>query len=168
MNAIDLMLRVIREHTPQSKWTGSPLEPFRQVANTNRGDIGEEFIARYLESFEICVHRSESRIMPWDLEIGGKRFEVKTASEDSSGAFQFNHVRLDRDYDYLLCLGIRPAAVLFEAWRKGEVSEKAAGTLVRMAEGQGVTFKLTKKPESMREIEELPGWMKQIIAPSPA
>ena len=164
MNPIDLMLRVIREHTPQSKWTGSPLEPFRQVANTNRGDIGEEFIARYLESFDIPVHRSESRIMEWDLEIGGKRFEVKTASEDSGGSFQFNHVRLDRNYDYLLCLGIRPAEILFEAWRKGEVSEQMAGTLVRMAEGQAVTFKLTKKPESMRKIEDLRRWIEKTLA----
>ena len=105
--------------------------------------------------------------MEWDLEIGGKRFEVKTASEDTGGSFQFNHVRLDRDYHYLLCLGVRPAEILFEAWRKGEVSEKAAGTLVRMAEGQSVTFKLTKKPASMRKIEDLPGWIQQTITLSP-
>ena len=102
MNPVNLMLRVIREHTPQSKWAGAPLQPFRQVANTNRGDIGEEFLARYLESFGIPVSRSKSRVMEWDLGIGGKRFEVKTASEDSGGSFQFNHVRLDRNYDYLL------------------------------------------------------------------
>ena len=105
--------------------------------------------------------------MEWDLEIGGKRFEVKTASEDSGGSFQFNHVRLDRNYDYLLCLGIRPAEIRFGAWRKGDVSEQMAGTLVRMAEGQAVTFKLTKKPESMRKIEDLPGWIKQAIQPTP-
>lgn len=168
MNPINPMLRVIREHTPKTIWTGSPLESFRQVANTNRGDIGEEFVARYLESQGITVHRSESRTMEWDLEIGGKRFEVKTASEDTGGSFQFNHVRLDRDYHYLLCLGVRPAEILLEAWRKGEVSEKAAGTLVRMAEGQSVTFKLTKKPASMRKIEDLPGWIQQTITPSAA
>lgn len=160
MNPINLMPRVIPEHTPDSKWTGSPLESFRRVANTNRGDIGEEFVARYIEAHAIAVHRTESRNMEWDLEIAGKRFEVKTASEDTGGSFQFNHVRLDRDYHYLLCLGIRPTAILFAAWRKGEVSEKAAGTLVRMAEGQSVTFKLTKKPDSMSNIEELPEWVR--------
>lgn len=103
--------------------------------------------------------------MAWDLKIGDKLFEIKTASEDTGGAFQFNHVRLDRDYDYLLCLGIRPASILFAAWRKGEVSEKAAGTLVRMAEGQGVTFKLTKKPDSMWEIEDLPDWVRGEVLP---
>ena len=159
MNPVDLMLLVIREHTPETVWIDAPLEPFRRVANTNRGDIGEDFVRRYLESFGILVERVGSRISAADLKIGGKLFEVKTASEDKGGAFQFNHVRLDRTYDYLFCLGIRPDSILFDAWRKGAVSEGAAGTLVRMAEGQSVTFKLTRKPATMRKIEELPEWM---------
>ena len=63
-----------------------------------------------------------------DLKLGGKLFEVKTASEEQGGSFQFNHVRLDRTYDYLFCLGIRPDSILFDAWRKGAVSEGSAGT----------------------------------------
>ncbi len=153
------MLAVIQENTPETIWTGAPLEPFRRVANTNRGDIGEDFVRRYLASFGIVADRVGSRISAADLKIGGKLFEVKTASEDMGGSFQFNHVRLDRTYDYLLCLGVRPDSLLFDAWRKGAVSESSAGTLVRMAEGQSVTFKLTKKPATMKKIEELPGWM---------
>ena len=164
MNPLELMLEVIEEHTPASKWTGATLEPFRQVANTNRGDIGEEFVARYLNQFEIPVIGSASRIYPWDLDIAGLKFEVKTASEDSGGSFQFNHIRLDRGYDYLLCLGIRPEEILFNGWRKGDVSEGAAGSLVRMAEGQSVTHKLTKRPQDMRKIEELPDWVRSITS----
>ncbi len=159
MNPLELMLLVIEEHTPETIWTGAPLESFRRVANTNRGDIGEDFVRRYLANFGIVADRAGSRVSAADLKIGGKLFEVKTASEDQGGSFQFNHVRLDRTYDYLLCLGIRPNSILFDAWRKGAVSEGSAGTLVRMAEGQSVTFKLTKKPATMRKIEELPGWM---------
>ena len=162
MNPLGLMLEVIHEHTPTSKWSGATLEPFRQVANTNRGDIGEEFIFRYLSHAGIIAGKGASRIEEWDLEIGGLKFEVKTASEDQGGSFQFNHVRLDRSYDYLLCLGIQPEAILFNGWRKGELSEGAAGTLVRMAEGQSVTHKLTKRPQHMRKIEELPGWVRSI------
>jgi len=107
-------------------------------------------------------------VMEWDLEIGSKRFEVKTASEDSGGSFQFNHVRLDRNYDYLLCLGIRPAEIRFGAWRKGEVSEKSAGTLVPMAEGQSVTFKLTKQPASMKKLKTCRiGLGKRSLQPNP-
>ncbi len=157
MNPVDLMLLVIRENTPETIWTDAPLEPFRRVANTNRGDIGEDFVRRYLASSGILVERVGSRVSAADLKIGGKFFEIKTASEDKGGSFQFNHVRLDRTYDYLLCLGIRPDAIVFDAWRKGAVSEGAAGTLVRMAEGQSVTFKLTRRPAAMKKIEELPG-----------
>ena len=162
MNPLELMLEVIHEHTPTSKWSGATLEPFRQVANTNRGDIGEEFVFRYLSNSDITVGKGASRIEEWDLEIGGLKFEVKTASEDRGGSFQFNHIRLDRNYDYLLCLAIRPEEILFNGWRKGEVSEGAAGSLVRMAEGQSVTHKLTKRPQDMRKIGELPDWVREI------
>ena len=43
VNAIELMIEVIRDNTPSSIWTGSPLEQYRHVGNTNRGEIGEEF-----------------------------------------------------------------------------------------------------------------------------
>ncbi len=45
---------------------------------------------------------------------------------------------------------------MFNMWRKGEVAEGIAGTLVRMAEGQSVTYKLTKKLSDMRPIVALP------------
>lgn len=166
MNSLDLMLEVINDHSPASKWSGATLEPFRQVANTNRGDIGEDFIARYLNQYDIPVTRSGSRVHPWDLDIAGLKFEIKTASEDRGGSFQFNHIRLDRNYDYLLCLGVRPEEIVFNAWRKGDVSEGVAGTLVRMAEGQSVTHKLTKRPDDMRNIEDLPAWIRSVRAAS--
>lgn len=165
MNPVELMLQVIKDNTPTSKWTGATLAPFRQVANTNRGDIGEEFIFRYLSVFDIPVSKGESRIQEWDLEVAGLKFEVKTASEDRGGSFQFNHIRLDRGYDYLLCLAIRPEEIFFNGWRKGEVSEGGAGTLVRMAEGQSVTHKLTKRPDDMRKIEDLPEWIRSVTEP---
>lgn len=159
MDAISLMIEVISDNSPDSIWTGAPLESFRRVHNTNRGDIGEEFLARYLERSGVPIHRSESRVAPWDIEIRGRKLEVKTASEDTSGLFQFNHVRLDRAYDYLFCLGVRPSEILFQSWRKGQVAEGSAGTLVRMAEGQSVTFKLTKKPDEMLLIDNLLSWI---------
>ena len=62
MNPLELMLEVIEEHTPASKWSGATLEPFRQVANTNRGDIGEEFIFRYLNRSGVAVNKGASRV----------------------------------------------------------------------------------------------------------
>ena len=132
------------------------------MENTNRGQIGEGFLRRYLVLNEVEVS-SESRITPTDLVIEGRPFEVKTASEDVTGGFQFNHVRLDRKYDFLLCLAISPSSIRFNAWRKGAVAEGRAGSLVRMAEGQSVTFKLTKRLDDMRPIEELPDWIRTSV-----
>jgi hypothetical protein len=55
----------------------------------------------------------------------------------------------------LLCLGICPQEIVFNAWRKGAVAEDKAGHLVRMAEGQAVTYKLTKKLSDMKPLSDL-------------
>ncbi|MCY3783061.1 MAG: hypothetical protein OXG79_04675 [Chloroflexi bacterium] len=48
-------------------------------------------------------------------------------------------------------------------WRKGEVADERAGRLVRMAEGQSVTYKLTKKFDHMRPIGTLPGVLRDAL-----
>ena len=163
VNPIDLMVSVIKDHSPESIWTESPMEGYRLVGNTNRGAIGEDFIYRYLKQSGISVSGGRSRVTPTDLEIVGIKVEVKTASLGANGTFQFNHVRMDKDYRYLLCLGICPERIVFNAWRKGALSEGDAGTLVRMAEGQSTTHKLTKRLGDMKEIYDLPAWVRAEI-----
>lgn len=162
MNAVDLLVEIIREHAPRDIWQGSPLIGYRILGNTNRGAIGEEFIRRYLthHDIEAC---SGGRTARTDISVGDLQFEVKTASLGANQTFQFNHVRLDRQYDYLLCLGICPDHVVFDMWRKGVVAEGRAGTLVRMAEGQAVTYKLTKRLAEMASIDGLPARIRQSL-----
>lgn len=112
MNPVDLMATVIREHTPKDIWQGSPLIGYRLLGNTNRGEIGEEFIRRYLARHGIETGNG-SRTSRTDLRIESVQFEVKTASLGANGTFQFNHVRLDRMYAYLLCLGVCPDRLVF-------------------------------------------------------
>ncbi|MYA59869.1 MAG: hypothetical protein F4X40_04840, partial [Chloroflexi bacterium] len=128
--------------------------------NTYRDQIGEDFVRRYLSAAIVPVSNG-SRTSPTDLVIAGQHFEVKTASLGANGTFQFNHVRLDRTYNYLLCLGICPDRIVFNAWRKGVISEGGAGSLVRMAEGQSTTHRLTKRLAEMNPIEELVGWIRE-------
>lgn len=163
MNPVDLMVEVIKEHAPEDIWQGSPLIGYRQLGNTNRGEIGEEFLRRFVSSYNFHVGKG-GRTSRIDLRIGDSRFEVKTASLGANGTFQFNHVRLDRDYDFLFCLGICPYAIVFNMWRKGEVAEGRAGSLVRMAEGQAVTYKLTKKQSEMKSIETLPELLRSVLS----
>ena len=113
---------------------------------------------RYLKANGIKVGNG-GRTSKIDMRIAGKRVEVKTASLGAKGTFQFNHVRLDRQYAYLLCLGVCPQEIRFNMWRKGDVAEGKAGSLVRMAEGQAVTYKITKKLDDMRPVEDLPDFV---------
>ena len=162
MNAVDLLVEIIRDHSPRNIWQDSPFTGYRMLGNTNRGEIGEEFIRRYLAHHGIEVGNG-GRTSRTDLRISNLRFEVKTASLGANQTFQFNHVRLDRQYAYLLCLGICPNHVVFDMWRKGVVAEGQAGTLVRMAEGQAVTYKLTKRLAEMVDIDGLPARMRDAL-----
>ncbi len=155
MTSVELLIEIIKEHAPEDIWQGSPLLGYKKLGNTNRGQIGEEFIRRYLAGVGIKA-TGGGRTARTDMMIANRRFEVKTASLGAKGTFQFNHVRHDRNYEYLLCLGICPSEIVFNIWRKGEVAEERAGHLVRMAEGQSTTWKITKKLEEMMPIDILP------------
>lgn len=48
-------------------------------------------------------------------------------------------------------------------WRKGAVAEGEAGRLVRMAEGQAVTYKLTKKLGDLQPVERLPALLAEAL-----
>lgn len=163
VTASDLFLDVVRETARHGKWEDSPFLDYRKAPNTTRGTIGEEFIRRYLIQFGMDARRPGSRVSKTDLLVGDKRIEVKTASEDVGGTLQFNHLRHDRDYDLLLCFGVCVDRLVFGLWTKGEVAEKKAGTLVRMAEGQSVTFKLTKHPDALHPIEDLPSALREAL-----
>lgn len=158
INPIVLLAGIIKEHAPEDIWAESPLSDYRKLGNTNRGEIGEEFIRRYLKAKGMSISNG-NRTSPVDLTIDGNKFEIKTASLGANGTFQFNHIRLDRNYSYLLCLGICPKDIVFDMWRKGDVAEGRAGKLVRMAEGQSVTYKLTKKLTDMSPIDVLPNFL---------
>lgn len=163
IDPIKLMADIIKGHAPENIWRDSPLRAYRELGNTNRGEIGEEFIRRYLTAALFDVGKKGNRAAITDMQITGRHFEVKTASMGAKGTFQFNHVRLDRKYEHLICLGICPDKIVFNMWRKGDVAEGKAGTLVRMAEGQAVTSKLTKKLSDMLPIENLPDMLRDVL-----
>jgi hypothetical protein len=163
VNPLELLAEVIKEQVPEDIWQGSPVIGYRLLGNTNRGEIGEEFIRRFLLAEGIDAQKG-GRTAKTDLLIAANhKLEVKTASMGTNRTFQFNHVRLDRQYAYLLCFGICPHELVFNMWKKGELAEGQAGTMVRMAEGQAVTYKLTKKLSAMRPIQELPAVLRAIL-----
>src|SRR5438105_7564732 len=104
IDPIALMIGIIKANSPEDIWVGTPLQAYRLVGNTNRGEIGEQFVREYLRAAGIETSKKGNRASITDMQIAGRHFEVKTASVGSKGTFQFNHIRLDRRYEHLLCL----------------------------------------------------------------
>jgi hypothetical protein len=163
MNPIDLMAQLIRENAPPDIWANSPLEAYRRLGMTNRGEIGEQFIERYLNRFGIRVMNG-NRADETDRRIGTMLLEIKTAGLGAKGNFQFNHVRLDRNYHHLICLGVCPNQLVFNMWPEDVVRANGAGRLVTMARDQLVTYKLTKRFDDMRPIADLVAQVRQAVA----
>lgn len=153
-NPIELMKGVIATYANNPKWVDAPLGDIKILSNTHVGSVGQDFIKQWCRIEDLDWKLPESPQSPWDIQIESVTFEVKTATEDVNGNFQFNHIRHHRSYHALLVLGISPDKILFDVWRKGDVVEGRAGHLVTMDKGSSATFKLTKKPSDLLPITE--------------
>lgn len=155
MNPYDLILDIAKKHGIDSKWTNSKFESIKHLGNTSKGQIGESFILAYCKELDFIVSGEGNRLGTHDLLINKKKVEVKTATEDVTGSFQFNHLRLDYKYDFVICLGISPNELLFGIYTKSDLAIGNAGNLVSMGAGQNSSFKLTKRYDALKPIHQL-------------
>lgn len=163
-NAVELMQIVIARFGNHSKWIDAPLSDVKALNNTHIGNVGQEFVKEWCSASGMIWEAPTTPQSPWDARIEGVTFEIKTATEDVRGYFQFDHIRHHRTYQALLCLGVAPDAVLFDAWRKGDVAEGKAGNLTTMDAGSSATFKLTKRRSVLRPISEFEDQIRQIVS----
>ena len=161
MTPVEIMVEFVQDLKEKNIWTGTPMEVFRGLGMTNRGEAGERFVKRYLNDFGIRVENGRrTDLVDWKIE--GSPCEVKTASLGRNGTFQFNHIRLDRAYDILILIGVCPNDIVCGFWEKSDVAEGNAGRLVQMTQDQDITFKLIIRLDNMRPINELPEVVKNI------
>jgi len=151
---IKLFASILQEFHNDSKWNGAILGRIKTISNTKVGSVGQRFIEKLCDQLSIPCSFPLSTQSPWDIEIGNIKFELKTATEDISGKFQFNHVRYHRPYQGLLCLAVSPANLYFGVWSKADVTTGKAGNLVTMEKGANASFKLTKAPSQLYEISD--------------
>lgn len=84
------MLEVFKLHSDANKWNASSFEHIKRVSNTKVGEVGQDFIEKlatelgYICKFPINKAGKRSKQNPWDVEINGVQFELKTATEDTS------------------------------------------------------------------------------------
>jgi len=161
---------VLSEHSNHTKWSETRFGGIKILANTLVGTVGQKFTERLCTTLEIPwvppLNPDGQRATqnPWDLKIANIDFEIKTATEDVTGNFQFNHVRYHRPYDALLCLGISPDDVMFDMWTKAEVTTGGAGRLVSMERGANASYKLTKRRNDLKPINRFQSELLDIAA----
>jgi len=151
---------VLRENNNHSKWNTGDFKDIKLLANTKVGDVGEAFIVRLCEElninyeFPLNKRGEHARTSPWDIRINGITFELKTATEDVHGSFQFNHIRYHRQYEAVLCLGVSPNSLQFDLWTKAGIVTGKAGNLVSMEKGANASYKLTKRKNQLFDISD--------------
>jgi hypothetical protein len=150
----------LANHGNSAKWDDAEFAGIKIISNTKVGAVGQDFIELicsdlgFTVEFPLDKAGDRANQSPWDIRINGVAFELKTATEDTNGSFQFNHVRYHRKYDALLCLGVSPSALFFGVWSKADVTTGVAGSLVSMEKNANASYKLTKKPSSLFPIAD--------------
>lgn len=153
-----LMLEAFKKYADANKWIDATYEHIKRISNSNVGAVGQDFIENLACAYEfqcefpINTQGKRKKQSPWDIQINGVKFELKTATEDVGGAYQFNHIRYHRPYEAVLCLGISPEDIHFNLWSKADILTGKAGNLVSMEKGANASYKLTKKPKDLFDI----------------
>lgn len=165
----ELFKQVLSCHSNAPKWINAEFSGIKVVSNTKVGAVGQDFIEKICEKLKFEVEfplndKGERMTQsPWDIKINSISFELKTASEDINGKFQFNHIRYHRKYDAVLCLGVSPNNLYFGIWSKSDVTTGKAGNLVSMEKNANASYKLTKSPKNLQPIAEFEAAMTQFI-----
>lgn len=156
----EILLNVLSTHSDAVKWNQSTFEHIRRVPNTKVGEVGQDFVEKLCQElgykciFPLNKKGERAKQNPWDIAIDEVQFELKTASEDVSGSFQFNHIRYHREYHAVMGIGISPYEIFFNLWSKADISTGEAGKLVSMEKKGNASYKLTKKSLDLYPIAE--------------
>ncbi len=171
LEAEAILLEVLASYADAGKWVNSTFEDIKRLSNTKVGDAGQDLVERLCVEIGFDYEFPErpegagrQRQSPWDIRIENVTFELKTATEDVHGAFQFNHIRYHREYEALLCVGVSPDKIGFDAWSKAEVATGGAGRLVSMEKGGSASHKLTKRRGQLRSIHDFEDHMLNVVA----
>ena len=156
-----VLREIISEYAQRSdtgKWSHGEFASINRVEKGLRGEAGEDFavamlrLAGYDNTEKLTGRSSRTQTKgAFDIRVNGQRIEVKTASEDVHGKFQFNGIKYNgkTPYDVLLLVGVAPNDAFFRMLRKDELPKG----LPMMAKNTPGTHKLTLSPDAMFLLE---------------
>lgn len=146
-------------------WKNHKFQKMKIASTTEKGDIGEDFLEKILS---ICGYKNitgpKGRRGQYDVFVkhGDKElfFEVKVATKDVNGSFQFNGIRYDTKYTHLFCLGVSPDGLGYLMYKKSDLHSE---TLTSMAKGSNAAHKLTKKSGDLRSFDDFENELEDIF-----
>lgn len=183
----DLIQKIIEEVISQScskkKWLDSKNEKIKPLSTTEKGTIGEKILEANINNISDNYRAEFPEIRKGDYDVRGiniiknifKDFEVKLATEDNNGGFQFNAMKLDAEYDYLFCIGISPETEWFQIISKENLFDNnymkstfncKLGSLYKKRENEKIdemSYKLSMSKKKLRPISELQIVLKEIL-----
>ena len=149
------------------QWTGHAFARLKFASSTEKGNVGEDFLAKMITAHgysdvdvvkgrrgqhDVCVRNGDRDV----------RFEVKVATRDVNGGFQFNGIRYDTRYTHLFFLGIAPDAIYYEIVPKGKIGSEGY-TMVAMQKRTNATFKITRPEKGLRGFDDFEADVRRLL-----
>lgn len=89
----------------RKEWQGSPYEWLHIAAPATKGKKARELVTKFLSEYWVkCSVKPKNEI----IEVNDKKMAVKLSFLWESGAYTFEQIKKDKEYDYLFLLGISP------------------------------------------------------------
>ena len=149
--------------TNKDMWVGSRFEYIKRTSTTNKGDIGEVYATHILSDVGINAKIVRPKTSYDVITESSDKIEVKLATLDTNYNFQFNGIRMNREYDYVIFIGIMPNDIVFNFLSKHDVLNY---NLCPMEKGQDKSnggLKLTMKRTNMLSYEDCITRIKEIL-----
>ena len=117
----------------EEAWQESPFAWIKSRPSRQKGAICEQLVSDFLVSKGFKVARAPDSEA--DRLVDGVRVEIKSSLLWASGAYRFQQLR-DRNYAFVLCLGIGPfdarcwalpKEVVMERWQSGAIASQHGG-----------------------------------------
>jgi len=86
-----LFTRALKNNHDDAKWGSGNYIGIKIISNTKVGSVGQDFIESLCGAlsikcdFPLRKDKTRATQSPWDIEIYGVKFELKTATEDTKG-----------------------------------------------------------------------------------
>ena len=130
---LKVLKEVAKSDSIVSTWEGKKYGIIQKITNPKKGDVGEKFIAEMFNLFDYpCEITGRERIrggnnvdLLVDLSANNKkeRVEVKLATLDVNGKYQFGWIPVNHDYTLIVFLGVNPDKMFLSIKTKGDIED---------------------------------------------